>query len=97
MKKIVERNVGKTVMVIVVDDDFVASIVCKKGQGKKIDHSHELNDCYEMLPSVAMEAFSRESVDDPMSPMLQSAIADIWEIAAEADPWYLQVLEQEFA
>ena len=97
MKKITEKKIGKTIMVIVVDDDFVASIVCKKGQGKKADHSHELNDCYEMLPSVAMEAFSRESVTDPMSPMLKSAITDIWEIAAEADPWYQAIFEQEFA
>lgn len=97
MKKIVEKKIDKTVMIIVVDRDFVVSILCKKGQGKKADKTHELNEFYEMQPSVAMEAFSRESVDAPMSEMLKSAIADIWEIAAETDPWYEEVLEQEFA
>ncbi len=89
MVEVAEKKIAGTTMQIVMDEDGMVSILPRKKSGRKVDHSHELNDFYEMLPHVMMEARDRRSIDEAMSPMLLSAVTLIWEIAAEIDPWFL--------
>ena len=94
---LVEKDkITMSIVVEIMDGEYYASIVYKKGRGKKPDNI-EYDE--EILPSIGVEALSRESVNAPLSQDLKSLILAILSYASEQDDWYTSVFEdvqQEF-
>ena len=92
---IAERTQAGTPVVMVVNDNNTISVLSKKQQGRRRDSSHDVLEFYEVNPFMAEEMRQQRSPYEQMLPWLAAFVQQMWEEAAELDPWY--IVEEEMA
>jgi len=90
---------GHTVQMVINANDTI-SVSCKKQPGRRRDDSHDVDEFYLVNPGMAELLRGVTSPHNEATlPWLASFIAQMWNEAAEYDPWYFQeeVFEPELA
>lgn len=88
-KIIAEKTQAGTPVQMLLTGDNMISVVSKKRAGCKYDRSHDVVDFYEADPLTAAELRKLSSPYEQMLPWLMSFISQMWEEAADLDPWYI--------
>ncbi len=86
---IAERLQAGTPVQMVINGDNTISVVSKSKVGRKHDCSHDVENFYEADPLLASELRKIKSPYEQMLPWVLSFIAQMWEEAADLDPWYI--------
>lgn len=85
---IAERTVEGCPVQMVVNANNTISVLGKKRPNHKRDDSHDVDEFYELNPSMAEELRGLSSPYGATLPWLAAFIAQMWQEAAELDPWY---------
>lgn len=86
---IAEKTQAGTPVQMVINGDNTISVVSKGKVGCRRDKSHDVENFYEADPLLASELRKIKSPYEQMLPWVLSFISQMWEEAAEYDPWYI--------
>lgn len=92
---IAEKSQAGTPVQMVLTGDNMISVVSKGKIGCRRDKSHDVENFYEVNPFMAEELRRMKSPYEQILPWLASFIAQMWDEAAEYDPWYIVEDEAE--